>query len=102
MNENYILEREKPYIDEISNKYQYDSNIRHILYIMIPAFIIKYGTSKEKLILNTFQDIQIIRSNKESKNVRAYYSSTPKKQGEEYITKKYMVIYNYEKIVNKF
>lgn len=98
MNESYLLEREKPYIDEISNKYQYDSNIRHILYIMIPAFIIKYGTSKEKLILNTFRDIQIIRSNKESKNVRAYYSSTPKKQGEEYITKKYMVIYNYERI----
>lgn len=98
MNENYILEREKPYIDEISNKYHYDTNIKHILYIMIPAFIMKYGTSKEQLVLNTFRDIQIIRSNKESKNVRAYYSSTPKKQGEEYITKKYMVIYNYEKI----
>ena len=98
MNENIILERERPFIDEISNKYQYDSNIRHLLYIMIPAFIIKYGTSKEKLILNTFRDIQIIRSNKESKMVKAYFSSTPKKNENNYTTKKYMVIYNYQEI----
>lgn len=99
MNENYILEREKPYIEEISNKYQYDSNIKHILYLMIPAFIIKYGTSKEKLILNTFNDIQIIKSNKESKMVKAYYSSTPKKRNNnDFITKKFMVIYNYQEI----
>ena len=98
MDENYILEREKPYIEEISNKYQYDSNIRHILYIMIPAFLIKYGVNKEKLILNTFRDIKIMKSNKESKMVKAFFSSTPYKKGEEYLTKKYMVIYNYEKI----
>lgn len=98
MNENYILEREKPYIDDISNKYQYDSNIRHLLYLMIPAFIIKYGNNKEKLILNTFRDIQIIKSNKENKTIKAYYSSTPKKINNEFITKKYMVIYNYQSI----
>ena len=98
MNENLILEREKEYIDEICDQYQYDSNIKHLLYLMIPAFIIKYGTNKEKLVLNTFRDIQIISSNKESKMVRAYFSSIPKKIGEEYITKKYMVIYNYQQI----
>ena len=87
MDENYILEREKPYIEEISNKYQYDSNIRHILYIMIPAFIIKYGVNKEKLILNTFRDIKIMKSNKESKMVKAFFSSTPYKKGEEYLHK---------------
>ncbi len=98
MNENIILEREKPYIDKICNEYQYDSNIKHLLYLMIPAFIIKYGTSKEKLVLNTFREIKIISSNKKSKMVRAYFSSVPKKQGADYITRKYMVIYNYQQI----
>ena len=63
MDSNSIIEREKAYIDEISNKYDYDSNIRHLLYIIIPAFIIKYGIDKEKLVLNTFRDIRIISSN---------------------------------------
>ena len=59
MNSKDIIERERPYIEEIANKYNYDSNITHLLYLMIPAFIIKYGVSKEKLILNTFKDIRI-------------------------------------------
>ena len=57
MNSNSVIEREKEYIDEISNRYDYDSNIRHLLYIIIPAFIIKYGLDKEKLVLNTFKSI---------------------------------------------
>ena len=98
MDSNLLMEREKAFIEEISDKYQYDSNIRHLLYIIIPAFIIKYGYSKEKLILNTFKDIRIISSNKESKMIKAYYASSPKKVGEEFQTKKYMVIQNYNKI----
>lgn len=98
MDSNLVIEKEKAFIDEISDKYNYDSNIRHLLYIIIPAFIIKYGISKEKLILNTFRDIIIINSEKESKNVKAYYSSTPKLIDGEYKTKKYMVIQNYNKI----
>ena len=98
MDSNSIIEREKAYIDEISNKYDYDSNIRHLLYIIIPAFIIKYGIDKEKLVLNTFRDIRIISSKKESKYVRAFYLSTPYKDNNEYKTKKNMVIQNYESI----
>lgn len=98
MDSNLVIEREKEFIDKISDEYGYDSNIRHLLYIIIPAFIIKYGISKEKLILNTFKDIIIINSDKESKYVKAYYSSTPKYINGEYITKKYMVIQNYNKI----
>lgn len=98
MDNNSIIEREKHFIDEISDKYNYDSNIRHLLYIMIPAFIIKYGISKEKLILNTFRNIRIMSSNKESKIIRAYYSSTPYKDINEYKTRKYMMIQNYNNI----
>ena len=98
MDNNILIEREKKWIDDICNKYNYDSNIHHILWILIPAFIKKYGLEKEQLIKNTFENIKIISSNKESETVRAYYSSTLIKQGENYITKKIMVINNYNKI----
>ena len=98
MNSKDLIEREKKYIDEICTKYNYDSNITHLLHIIIPAFIIKYGVQKEKLILNTFKDIKIISSDKENDIVKAYYSSTPIIIDNEVKTKKYMVIQNYNKI----
>ncbi len=97
MNSNQIIEREKEFIDRISNYYKYDSNIRHLLYLIIPAFIIKYGINREKLILNAFEKIRIISSNKENKIVKAYYSSTIYKE-DVYKTKKFMVIQNYKDI----
>jgi len=98
MDSNIIIEKEKKFIDDISDTYNYDSNIRHLLYIIIPAFIIKYGQNKERLILNTFKDIRIISSNQENKTIKAYYSSRPFLSNNEYKTKKIMVIQNYNKI----
>lgn len=98
MDSNQILMREKEFIDTICNQYHYDSNIRHILYIMIPAFVIKYGVNKEKLIKTIFEEIQIISSEKENKIVKAYYSSVPRFLDKEYKTRKYMVIQNYHDI----
>ena len=98
VNNNLVIEREKKYIDEICDRYRYDSNIRHLLYIIIPAFIIKYGVEKEKLILNTFRDIRIIRSNEKDEIVKAYFSSRPVRIGNEVKTEKYMVIQNYDNI----
>jgi len=98
MDSNLVIEKEKPFIDRISNEFHYDSNIRHLLYIIIPAFIIKYGINREKLILNTFKDIMIISSSKESKIIRAYYSSSPRYVNGDYKTKKHMVIQNYNQI----
>ena len=97
MNSNLIIERELKSIDEISDLYGYDSNIRHLLYIIIPAFVIKYGISKEKLILKTFKEIRILKSTQESKTVKAYYSIKPKGENVEYKTTKFMVIHNYQK-----
>ena len=98
MNSHLILDKEREFIDKICDQYGYDSNIRHLLYIIIPAFIIKYGLNREKLILNTFRDVQIINSDKENHVVKAYYSSTPKEVMGEYSTRKYMVIQNYDHI----
>ena len=98
MDSNLIIEKERVYIDQISDKYNYDDNIRHLLYIIIPAFIIKYGFKNEKLILNTFKDIQIINSDREDKYIKAYYSSKIRVINGEYSTIKFMVIQNYNKI----
>ena len=77
MDSNLVIQREKVIIDQISDMYNYDSNIRHLLYIIIPAFIIKYGVQKEKLIINTFKQVRIISSDKQSEMVKAYFSSKP-------------------------
>ena len=98
MDSNMIIEREKSFIDKISDKYNYDSNIRHLLYLIIPAFIIKYDLSKESLVKNTFENIRIISSTKKDNKVKAYYSSVLKEKNNDYYTEKYMVIKNYEKI----
>lgn len=98
MNSNFIIDKEKEFIDRISDKYNYDSNIRHLLYLMIPAFIIKYGINREKLVLNVFENIRIITSNKKDERVKAYYSSRPICIDGNYKTEKTMVIINYEKI----
>lgn len=98
MDINTIIDRELNEIDNISNYYNYDSNIRHLLYIIIPAFIMKYGLKNERLILNTFKNTKIIISNKQSKIIKAYYSSRPIYYNDTYQTVKLMVIQNYNKI----
>ena len=98
MDSNLVIQRERPIIDQISDMYNYDSNIRHLLYIIIPAFIIKYGVQKEKLIIDAFKKIKIVSSDKQSETVKAYYSSVPKLINNEFKTVKHMVIQNYNKI----
>ena len=96
MDINLVIEKEKIFIDQISDAYGYDDNIRHLLYMIIPAFIVKYGLNKEKMILNAFKEIKIIKSDVKDKYVKAYYSSKPVKVAGEFRTLKYMVLQNYE------
>lgn len=84
-------------VDEISLKYNYDNNIKHLLYLIIPAFITKYKY-KEKLIIDTFENTPIMINDKESKYVNAFYTSIPKQDGNNITTNKYVIINNYNKI----
>ena len=97
MNNELLIEREKTFVDNISDLYQYDDDIKHLLYLLIPAFIIKYGINKEKLVQNTFLETPIIPSKREDKYIKAYYSSKLYKDNNSIKTKKYMVIQNYQK-----
>lgn len=98
MNENSILEREKSFVDRLGEKYQYDSNILHLLYVIVPAFIIKYGLEKERMIQNTLENIPILISKEKSKTTKAFYTSTLKKVDKTVQTEKFIVIQNYENI----
>lgn len=97
MNTN-LIEKYIPIVKEISNKYNYNSNITHLLYLIIPAFIQKYTLKKEQLILNTFKETKIIISTNKDKNIQAYYTSIPSYKENRIITTKLIIIQNYENI----
>ena len=84
--------------DKISSLYHYPSNITHLLYIIIPAFIIKYGLNNKQLIEKVFLDIPIIIKDKQDKVYQAYYFSLPSLDFDKVITKKGIVLSNYEDI----
>ena len=96
--ENNRIEKYNLIAKKISLKYQYPSNISHLLGIILYGFIIKYGIDKERLIINTFTNVPIFISNKEDKFTLAFYQSIPYKENDTIKTKKYIVLNNYKNI----
>ena len=94
---NKYVEQYKERVDFIIEKFRYPSNIAHFLYVIVPAFIYYYGIDKEQIVLNTFAHTKILFSKAESKNVTAYYASTPYKDETNHVkTYKYVYLYNYD------
>ena len=98
MDSNKIIELEKQFVDNLCDDYQYDSNIRHLLYLIVPAFIIKYGMHREKIIHNTLKDVKIYKNNQKSKTIKGYYIARPIKVGNDINVIKHLVLYNYDSI----
>lgn len=98
MDNNKLIEVEKQFVDNLCDDYDYDSNIRHLLYLIVPAFIIKYGTSKEKIIHNTLKEVKILKSNQVSKQIKGYYIARPIKIDNELKVIKNLVLFNYNSI----
>lgn len=101
MNETYInklFNSEIEFSNKLSLKYGYPDNITHLLYVIIPAFIIKYGTSNKSLIENCFNNIPIIINDKQDRIYPAYYFSRPVHDNLEIVTKKGIVLSNYRDI----
>ena len=98
MDSNKIIELEKQFVDNLCDDYQYDSNIRHLLYLIVPAFIIKYGMHREKIIHNTLKDVKIYKNNQKSKTIKGYYIARPIKVGNDINIIKHLVLYNYDSI----
>ena len=91
-----LLTKYKSKIDLISEKYQYTNNIKHLLYIIIPAFVIKYGLKEEPLILNCLNEVPIFITGKEDPKYQALYISYPIEKNNEIKIKKQILLNRYE------
>ena len=96
-NTQFLLSKYVLFVDEIGFKYQYPDNIKHLLYVIVPAFVIKYGIKKEHLILECLREIPIIITGKEEVRYQALYVSYPYKDGE-IKTKKAIYLNRYNNI----
>ena len=101
MDNNYInalINSEIEFSNNLATKYNYPDNITHLLYLIIPAFIIKYGNNHKSLIEKTFSEVPIMKNEKKDEMYQAYYFSIPKYVNGEIITTKGIVLQNYDNI----
>ena len=94
-NINSFIDKYVFFVDEISKQFNYSENIKHLLYLIVPAFIVKYGTSNESTILNCFRNVKIYTSNTHDNVVAATFNKVLKKGKDGYYTDKYVMINNY-------
>lgn len=90
-NINQFLDKYIKYVDELSDKHNYSSNIKHVLYVIVPAFVIKYGINNESTILKCFDNVKVyIRNHNE--NVNAAFNRSLKKKEDGYYTDKFITV----------
>lgn len=95
---NTLLKKCRETVDEIAAIYHYPSNITHLLYLIVPAFIIKYGFEQERYLLKAFTEIPVLILDTGDKVYQAYYSSIPEKTDNGYVTRKGIVLKHYQNI----
>ena len=93
---NSLLERCRNFIDRIVSSYQYPDNITHLLYLILPAFILKY--QDERYILRAFSEIPVFIQDTQDKVFQASYTSVPYLENSIYQTHKFIVLNHYENI----
>lgn len=87
-NINEFLNKYVSFTDRICEQNNYPNNIRHVLYLIIPAFIIKYGLKYENMIMGCFEKVKIYISEKEDNVCTAYFTRSLH-QNVEGVTPKY-------------
>lgn len=93
-----FLKRYKEVVDDISRVYGYDSNITHLLYVIVPAFVFKYGLREESYILNLFKSVRIVVDDKKDLVYQAAFSRSLMFDNQEYVSRKFIYLYNYDSI----
>lgn len=96
-NINSFLNKYITFVNKISDYYNYDNNIRHLLYLIVPGFVAKYGISNEKSILVCFEKVRIYISGTEDNTVTATFNRILRRNGNNYYTEKYVVLNQYKK-----
>lgn len=70
-----IIDKYIDFVDSLN--YNYTEEIKNLLYIIVPAFVIRYSLDNEKMIRNTFTEVPILQSKETDENVPAYYTAIP-------------------------
>ena len=95
-NINLFLNKYVSFVNEISERMQYNNNIKHLLYIIVPAFVAKYGINNEQTVLNCFRNTKVyIREH--NKNVSAAFNRSLRKEGSKYYTDKFITVNSFSK-----
>ena len=90
-NINLLINNYIPFINEISIDFNYDENIKHLLFVIVPAFIAKYGVVNEPIILKCFKNVKICIK-KHDNNISASYVRNLIKDKDGYKTNKIITI----------
>lgn len=93
-----LFMKTKPVVEQLIVKYHYSENIGHLLHLIIPAFIIKYGFSSEHKILRMFDSIPILIKDEHNEREQAFYTSIPRIENNHIVTDKVIVLQNYQNI----
>ena len=93
----HLLDKYVSVVDAVSLKYQYPDNIKHLLYVIVPAFVVKYGLKREHFIIECIDSIPIIITGKEDPRYQALYVSFPYKENT-IKTKKKIYLNRYDNI----
>lgn len=101
-NINVFLDKYVNFINEFCNRKNYPDNIRHVFYLVVPAFVIKYGLKEETNILSCFENIPVyIGSSKGNGEVaffnRGLYSANEDGQLKYFVSKE-IVINDYHNV----
>lgn len=98
-NINDFLNKYIDFTNNLSSKNNYPNNIKHVLYLIIPAFVMKYGIREERNILSCFENVPIYISDKTNKLYTAYFNRRLYSKMEDglikYYSSKEVVINNY-------
>ena len=86
---NKLIDRYIVFVNSISEAFNYDSNIKHLLYLIVPAFVLKYGIDKESTILKCFETIKISETGTKNEYVLASFNRHLVKDENNYKTIKF-------------
>ena len=94
-NINSFIDKYVYYVDNISRDFEYNENIKHLLYLIVPAFVVKYGINNESTVLNCFKNVKVYINGTYDKIVTATFNRSLKKDNDNFYTDKFIMINNY-------
>ena len=86
------FEKYKKTIDELSSYNLCGGNIKHLLYVIIPAFVCKYGLEREKLILKCLKETIFTVIENGNIGQEAFFDRRIIKRNNTLLVQKYIVI----------